>query len=74
MEKFTQKLVWGSNNHMAYKSLRFNVSSPLIFTPSELPVVFRLVIVKLEVPSARHQGIFLSDSPGYNSDSWLLAV
>ena len=72
MEKFTQRLDWGSNNHIAYKSFRFGVSFPLIFTPKELPVIFRLIIVKLNVPSARHQGILWSNSPGYNSDFWLL--
>ena len=49
---------------MAYKSFRFDVSSPLIFTPKELLVISRLSIVKLDAPSARHQGILWSDSPG----------
>lgn len=53
--KSSYGLIWAFNNHMAYKSPRFKVSSPLIFTPRGLPVVSRLVIVKLDVTNTRCQ-------------------
>lgn len=40
---------------MACTSYRFNVPYPLIFTSRELPMVSRLVIVKLDMLSARCQ-------------------